>query len=259
MSELIEIVEIIKNGARDIILPAFGKVQASIKADGSLVTQADLDMSQHIKSVLAERWPNIVFLSEEMTPEQHAALMKTSKPLWVLDPLDGTTNFASGIPVFAVSLALIENGTVKFGVVYDPVRDECFTAEKGKPAQLNGTDICKPVVPENFQQSVAVIDFKRLSLALRQKIIAEVPYRSQRNFGSGALDWCWLAIGRGHIYLHGRQNAWDYIAGQMILQQAHGQCCTLEGQAVFDGKLSASSVIAAATPELFEQWRSYLI
>lgn len=258
MPALEELIKIVRENAREILLPAFGQVQARTKADGSLVTKADLDMSQRIQEILQEKYPAVEFLSEEMSHEEHLALIKTSKPLWILDPLDGTTNFANGIPFFAVSLALIENAEVKFGIIYDPIRDECFTAEKNQPSRCNGELISRPVVPEKLKDCVATIDFKRLTLDLRTKIVEEIPYTSQRSFGSGALDWCWLAMGRGHIYLHGRQNVWDYIVGQMILQQAHGKCCKLDGAVVFSGEFKASSAVAAATPELFEQWCDWL-
>jgi len=258
MVEVSELVEIIKQGGKEILLPAFGKVTAQTKADGSLVTQADLDMNCYVEGRLKAEWPHILFLSEEMSAQDHKALLETKQPLWIFDPLDGTTNFANAIPIFSVSLALVEDGKVSFGIVYDPIRDECFTAEAGKKSQLNGEEILKPSTPSKLQDTVAIIDFKRLSDSLASKIVKKIPYTSQRSFGSGALDWCWLAIGRGHIYLHGRQNVWDYIAGQMILQQAHGKACSLEGESVFNGQFKANSVVAATTTELFEQWRNWI-
>ena len=254
-----ELVEIITTSAKNILLPAFGKVSSHAKADGSLVTQADLDMHTQVETSLRQRYPDIRFLSEEMPAEIQQRLMRSNEPLWVLDPLDGTSNFAYGIPIFAVSLALLQDGEVKLGIVYDPVREECFSVRSGEKSQINGQDIPLPVVPDSLDKTMAIIDFKRLPAHLSDRIVNDMPYASQRSFGSGALDWCWLAAGRGHIYLHGRQNVWDYVAGQMILKHAYGDCCTLEGGPVFHGQLNASSVVAATTPALYQDWRSYII
>lgn len=258
MPEINELISIIKQNAQEILIPLFGKVQARQKADGSLVTQADLSMSKQVGDALSEKWPDIRFLSEEMSQQEQDMLINSKQELWILDPLDGTTNFANGIPFFAVSLGYINSGKLQLGIVYDPIRDECFTTQHEKASQLNARDIPIPSVPESLAETVAVIDFKRLGKDLRTRIIDEIPYTSQRSFGSGALDWCWLALGRGHIYLHGRQNVWDYIVGQAVLSGAHGTCCNLAGEDVFNGQLKPNSAVAAATPALFEQWCSWL-
>ncbi|MDH5512772.1 MAG: inositol monophosphatase, partial [Gammaproteobacteria bacterium] len=133
-----ELRELVSNAAREVLMPLFADVIRHIKHDGSVVTEADVSMQQRLKSDLARLWPQYDFLGEEMPGHEHEQLTTDlEKGLWCVDPLDGTSNFATGIPYFAVSLALIINGRQELGLVYDPVRDECFMACRGQGARLN--------------------------------------------------------------------------------------------------------------------------
>ncbi len=89
-------------------------------------------------------------------------------------------------------------------------------------------------------------------------IIRETPYGSQRSFGSVALDWCWIAAGRGQLYCHGSQNIWDYAAGHLILDEAGGRSCTFDNETVLIPRVVKRSALAATTPELFSQWKAFL-
>lgn len=245
--------------AREELLPRFeAGAGRRFKADGSLVTEADHALQRRLAEALQERWPGYAVLGEEMSPdEQKEALTHAGTALWCLDPLDGTSNFASGLPFFSVSLALIANEQTLLGWVYDPVRDECFTAETGKGAWLNGL----PLTPQprtTLAECLAVVDFKRLAAAMARRLAECPPYRSQRSFGSVALDWAWLAAGRYQIYLHGRQSPWDYAAGALILSEAGGCSKTLAGKPVKPCRLEPCSVVAASDAELNEQWMSWL-
>ena len=128
-----------------------------------------------------------------MSSEQQQQLLN-SKAVWCLDPLDGTSNFASGIPFFAVSLALIENQQTSLGLIYDPIRKECFSAIKGEGCWLNGARVSS-VNNEStgeLRQMIAVVDLKRLLKPPYKGLLAAIcekhPYRSQRNFGSCLLQ-----------------------------------------------------------------------
>jgi myo-inositol-1(or 4)-monophosphatase len=250
---------IIRQLAQREIMPRFNRVSYSFKADGSLVTEADTAMQSAVIMALGENWPEYRLLGEEMDPGQHQVLLeKNNGGLWVLDPLDGTTNFASGIPVFSVSLALLINGEVELGLVYDPLRDESFSAIRGQGAWLNEQPLKPQVERQSLDQCIAQVDLKRLPAELATRLASEHPFASQRNFGSGALDWCWLAAGRSQLYVHGGQKLWDYVAGYLILQEAGGRATTLEGETLFNHSLQPRSVAAAITPQLQALWLNYL-
>ena len=249
---------IIRQVANEEILPRFNKISYSIKADGSLLTEADLAADQRIQKSLLENYPEISFLSEEMELEQQQELLQTADQLWCLDPLDGTSNFAAGLPLFATSLALIKNGEVVIGITYDPVRDEMFSALKGQGAFLNGSRLnCKPS-GFSLDKAVAIVDLKRLKPKLAQQLMTNAPYKSQRNLGACVLEWAWMAANRGHAYLHGGMKLWDLAAGTLILGEAGGYASTLEGETVFRASMTPRSVAISPDKELFSQWMAYL-
>jgi len=259
MNEYEAILDRVKNivaeCASDEIMPRFERVAAAVKQDGSVITEADLAMQNRVKTALQLSWPEIGFVGEEMSPEeQQQQFTQSQHGVWILDPLDGTSNFAAAIPFFSVSIALIKNGEVILGLVYDPVRDEMFSAVKGQGAYINNQPLRAKPYSLPLQKSIGVIDFKRLHKDLANRLAQSPPYASQRSFGSVALDWCWIAAGRGHVYLHGNQKLWDYAAGWLILNEAGGYSCTLEGEVVFTGQLQSRSAVAAAHKSLFEEW-----
>ncbi|SIN85558.1 myo-inositol-1(or 4)-monophosphatase [Sulfurivirga caldicuralii] len=236
------------------LLPRFRHVTAEKKADGSLLTEADGAMQRACQRFLHDNWPQLAFVGEESTPAAQQAALQSDTGCWVLDPLDGTTNFAHGCPLFATSLALVQGGEVVLGLVYDPVRDELFTARKGQGATLNDTPIRVNTAVDQLKETLALIDFKRLPKPLAARLATEAPYASQRNIGAVVLDWCWIAAGRAEIYAHGGQGLWDYAAGHLILHEAGGVSATLDGEAVFNGTLNKRSAVAAASPELLQQF-----
>lgn len=251
---------IIKNLAEQEIMPRYNRVVFEFKADGSLVTEADTAMQHAVIEALNKLWPECALLGEEMSEQQQQTLLDSndSSGLWVLDPLDGTSNFASAIPIFSVSLALIQQAEVRLGLIYDPVRKECFSAIKGQGAWLNGHKLKLQIDTSSLNQCIAQVDFKRLPLAMASQLAAKHPYASQRNFGSGALDWCWLAAGRSQLYLHGGQKLWDYLAGQLILSEAGGIAETFEGDAIFKNQLIPRSVVASVNQELLDKWKAVI-
>lgn len=256
--ELNLIKEIVLNAAKQELLPRFAKVEREHKTDGSFVTEADYAVHNRLTEQLSSHWPEFVLLSEEMTSMQQQQALSSGQPVWCLDPLDGTSNFAAGIPYFAVSLSLIQNGRIKLGLIYDPVRDECFVSQENAVSELNNRALNLKPSGIDIKQTSAIIDFKRLSDQLACRIIKEKPFSSQRNYGASALDWCWLAAGRGHLYLHGKQNIWDYSAGYQIFTNAGGYACTLEAETVFSNSLQPRSVIAATDELLFKQWKNWV-
>lgn len=249
---------IVKKAAIEELLPRFTTVSAELKSDGSIVTEADLSMQNRLQKELLDVFPDTTLLSEEMSIDEQRAALDSGQAVWCLDPLDGTSNFAAGIPYFAVSLSLIQNNEVIMGLVYDPVRDECFYADKNTPAMLNNNKLELVDDIKDISRAIAVVDLKRLESKLSIRLVQEQPFASQRNFGASALDWCWLAINRGQLYLHGKQNIWDYSAGHFIFQKAGGVSSTLEGESVFNNKLEGRSVVAAVNKFLFENWFKWI-
>lgn len=232
---------------------------ATRKRDGSWVTQVDLDIQHGLQSWLERHYPETGFLGEEMSPEHQQAALAEDRPVWVLDPLDGTSNFRMGLPAYATSLALLEHGQPVFGVVHDPCRNETFSAQRGAGAQLNGAPL--KLAPDDtppLREALAGVDFKRLPKALATRLANTPPYASQRSIGSIALDWCWVAAGRFAVYVHGRQNLWDYAAGQLILSEAGGCLATLTGPASDTLDLRPRSAVCAASPDLMREWQAWL-
>ncbi|MHB8551405.1 MAG: inositol monophosphatase family protein [Acidiferrobacterales bacterium] len=260
-TDLVFLRRLVREIARSELIPRFAGVRGQTKSDGSAVTEADLAMQDRLREALARHWPDIGFFSEEMTGEEHERLIAGQKgALWCLDPLDGTTNYVCGLPFFAVSLALLVENMPHIAVVYDPMRDECFSAMRGAGAWLNERTIIRtrPSLPTAMGGCIAVVDFKRLDGKLGARLASSPPFRSQRNFGSSALEWCWLAHGRFHLYLHGGQKLWDYAAGSLVLAEAGGRSLTLDGEPVFAMDSSARSVVAAQDASLFETWSKWL-
>ncbi len=250
--------QIITTAACEELLPRFADVQRSIKVDGSFLTEADLAVQARISQALKEHYPDTAFLGEEMTTEEQHELLTNSDSLWCLDPLDGTSNFAVGTPYYAISLALIERGVPMLGIVYDPNRDEYFVGIRGQGAWLNDAPLRIMPADLPLSQSTALIDFKRLPKSLSMNLVNHQPYASQRSYGSVALDWCWLAASRVHVYLHGASNIWDYAAGLLIFSEAGGVSSTLEGEAIYSNDLSKRSSVGALDQATFDEWTDWL-
>lgn len=259
MELLKQVEELAVSVAKKTILPHFSFVPATLKSDGSWVTDIDI----RAQTALAEglvKLADLPVLSEEMTAiQQQAVIDAESADYWCVDPIDGTSNFVCGVPYWCVSIALIVAGEVKLGVVYDPNRDECFSASDSSAAAVNRRPLPtdKPMSITELNQCLGLIDFKRLSPVAAARLATDPPYRSQRSFGASALDLCWIGAHRCHLYLHGKQQLWDHAAGSVILKQAGGQAETFEGEAVFQNNLQARSVLAASTELLMRKWKTY--
>ena len=259
LPELPDLIALIKAAAQQELVPRFARIKQHFKDDGSIITEADRAMQAALHEQFQTRWPDIAFLGEEMpAAEQTRILAEARNGVWVVDPLDGTSNFSLGIPFFAVSIALVSSGVIRLAVVYDPLRDECFSAQQDEGAYLNGERLDLRRCMHVRHMSTGLVDFKRLPKSLAVKLATEPPYKSQRSFGSVALDWCWLAAARGDVYVHGKQNLWDYVAGQLILSEAGGYAATLQGEPVFNGTLKPRSAVLAVNEHLFESWLAYL-
>lgn len=253
----------LREAAREHIVARAADPQARLKDDGSWVTDADLAMQRHVQARLAERWPAVPLLGEEMRAERQHALMQAEAAdphgpgMWVLDPLDGTSNFTAGLPAFGPSLAWVQAGRVRLGLVLDVMRDELFDAALGHGARMQARALRCPGAPR-MQRAIACVDFKRLPERLAARLATAPPYASQRSLGSVALDWCWVAAGRFHLYVHGAQGLWDYAAGSLILSEAGGSSQTLQAEPVYDNSLDKRSALAAVDAALLRDWAAWV-
>lgn len=266
--KLTSLTEIVVGVAREMGLHEGARLQAEVKEDGSYVTRIDIETQRNLTERLHTRWPNSKVLGEEMDFEEQSRVLRDAESsgednadtcvgVWCIDPVDGTTNFSLGFPFYAVSVALVDRHGPRLGVVYDPCRDECFAAERGVGAWLNGKSLSTSSDME-LRECMACVDYKRLVSRLSERLVRSAPFRSQRHLGSSALEWCWLATGRIQVYIHGGQKLWDYSAGVLILREAGGAACTLEGAEIRCNTLTKRSVIAASSEALLKNLHSWI-
>lgn len=209
----------------------------------NLVTQADTEAEALIWDILKEGLPESLLLAEEAHSSQNMFAPK----LWIVDPMDGTNNFAHCIPHFSVSIAYAESGLVKAAVVYDVSRGELFSAEIGRGAYLNGEKISVSTRAKLSEAMVAMGFYYDRGEILEKTLQAihdlfKSNIQGIRRFGSAALDLCWVACGRYDAYFEYMLSPWDYAAGMLILQEAGGVITDREGN---EFKLDSRSVICS--------------
>jgi len=255
-----DLIDILEQAGRDIIMPAFAQaVQSQAKSDGSLVTTTDLACQAYIGQRLLQLDASIAMLGEEMTElDQLSLLTGHTGAIWCLDPLDGTTNFAASLPCFALSLALIRQGKPVMACIHDPVRQETFTAERGLGACLNGKAV-HAAGASALSNTVGFIDFKRLPAAIATAFACKPFYRSQRNIGSCALEWAWLAVGRAHFIIHGDEKIWDFAAGSLIAAEAGCIVSDFADRPFFPTTRLSSPVLATCNSDLHASVKHLLL
>jgi myo-inositol-1(or 4)-monophosphatase len=199
----------------------FGHQQQAIHAKSTptdLVSEADVAAEDAIREVLASLRPGDAILGEEGGASEGEGDLR-----WIIDPLDGTINFLFGIPVFAVSVACEDSSGGLVGVVLDPIRDECFTAVRSGPAQLNGADIVASE-RDNLSQALVATGFgyEASIRSVQADVLARVlpRVRDIRRAGAAALDLAWCACGRYDAYYERGVKPWDVAAGGLIAERA---------------------------------------
>ena len=254
--------DLLRAAAAAEFMPRARHPATAAKADGSIVTAADAAIQEHLTRALERDWPGIPLLGEEMTPAAQRHLLDSATAgVWVLDPLDGTSNYAGGFPACAISLALLRDGEAVLGAVLDPQRDECFCASRGGGAWCNGRPIAPYAPGSELADCLAMIDFKRLPPQRIAPLFRPGGFRSQRNLGAAALEWCWLAAGRFQLYLHGGQRLWDHAAGRLIATTAGAPSRAYRplGLAPAEGAdLEPRLFVAAATAALLPSWLAFI-
>jgi myo-inositol-1(or 4)-monophosphatase len=193
-----------------------------------LVTEIDHRSEEFIISEIRREFPHHRIIAEESGEADGSDCCG-----WIIDPIDGTVNYAHGIPFFCVSIAYVENGRVKFGVVYDPLRDECFQAELGLGATLNGQPI-KAASTADLGNSLLATGFPYDIRTNPENNLDHYSYfslrtRAVRRLGSAALDICYVACGRFDGYWESSVESWDIAAGTLIAEEAGARVTNMDG------------------------------
>jgi len=228
-----------------ILMKYLGKIKSiDYKGEINLVTEADRRSEEVILNIIKDNYPDHRILAEETGESGNSSPFK-----WIIDPLDGTTNYAHGYPCFCVSLAVEHEEEVIYGAVYDPVKDELFTAEKGKGAFLNGKEI-KTSSTKQLDQSLLCTGFP---YDVRDDMDSNIldfrtflmKAQAVRRDGSAALDLCYTAAGRFDGFWEQKLFPWDVAAGGLLVTEAGGKLSNFKGEnfSIYDNEIVASNGI----------------
>ena len=252
MEELLKLIKETKKIAAD----AESAHDVTVKGLADFVTRVDMGVQEFLKPRLAKLYPDIQFMSEEKDNSE----IDPSGKVWILDPIDGTTNLIHDYKMSAVSLGLVDNGEPIMGIVYNPFSDELFYAEKGKGAFLNGTPIHVTKADTLAKSLVSVgtspyrKDLADENFELIKKFFVEC--EDIRRCGSAALDLCYLACGRVDGFFEKNLKPWDYAAGIAIVREAGGRVTDLAGN---EPSYSVPSDICASNGRIHESMIDILI
>ena len=213
--------------AGNILIKDFREVenlQVSKKGIGDFVTSADLSSEKAIIKILQKGYPKIEIMSEETNSETN---LNKHEKMWIIDPLDGTLNFLHGLPHFAISMAFMVNEEIISGIIYDPIKDELFWAEKGIGAFLNGKRIRVSARSQLKDALVSTgIPWKGMESSHKNylKILENIMKSSSgiRRYGAAALDLAYVAAGRYDAFWEFNLKTWDIAAGALIVKEAGG-------------------------------------
>ncbi|WP_273888944.1 inositol monophosphatase family protein [Rubrobacter naiadicus] len=214
--------------AGEVLRAGFGRGgKVRYKGEVDLVTETDEESERLIKEALLGAFPTYGMLAEES-----GQTAGEDEARWIVDPLDGTINFAHDLPIFAVSIALQRGDDLVLGVVYDPMRDELFTARRGEGAFLNG----KPITPTKTGELIHALlatgfPYDRSELPEALELFGRFASRTRsiRRLGSAAIDLCYVACGRLDGYYERGVWPWDVAAGALILEEAGGRVTDYRG------------------------------
>jgi myo-inositol-1(or 4)-monophosphatase len=234
-------------------------IQVEFKTSASdLVTEKDREIEQFFACKVNEYFPDHMILGEEGTVENQEYIFNDAQ-VWVIDPIDGTTNFVNQKMNFAISVAFYDKGEPVIGIVYDPMKDELFSALKGQGAFLNDEKI-EPLKTANLQE--ALISVNSLWTVPNNKVDEKKLFpivensRGIRYIGSAALEIAWISVGRLDAYIDFRLSPWDIGAGIVLLKELGGEATTLEGQEI---DMTNTSTTLFSRPGLGAEIRGYFI
>jgi myo-inositol-1(or 4)-monophosphatase len=246
--------EDLARGAGEILRGGFETgFRVKHKGETDLVTELDLKSEEFLVSRIRERFPSHQIVTEESGEHEGNPAHR-----WLIDPLDGTTNYSHGVPIYSVSLAYLSDGVVHRGVVYDPSLDACFSAERGTGAWMNGSEL-QVSSAKTLNESLLVTGFPydiRTNPANNLDHYAHFALRTHavRRLGSAALDLCYVAAGRFDGYWELSLSPWDLAAGALIVLEAGGKVTRLDGSADY---LAPPYSVLAGNPAIHAEMLEY--
>lgn len=246
-------VEAIVKNAKKFVMDKELRDSIKKKSEFDFVTQVDLMISTYIKEELFKIAPEIGFMSEE----EDCSELKSKR--WILDPIDGTTNLVFDYQMSSISLALLDNGKIQYGIVYNPYNDDVFTSIRGEGAYLNGNRIhC-----EDRDLSSCLVEFgagvTRKNESTEIFTIANEIFKTVldlRRICSSALAIAYIAAGRMNGYFEKKIKPWDYAAASLILEEAGGKMCDWNGA---DIQFDVPGGIICGSPKVFKYLKSKII
>jgi len=222
LQDRVALCQAVIRSAGELVLQGFrkGTGTASMKGPQDYLTETDAASEAHIRAVIAEHFPDDHFFGEEGGGN-------IGDRIWVVDPVDGTANFARGIPHFCISIAYVEAGQTQFGAIYNPALDELYFAELGKGATLNGRPIGAAGTDRFDAASVEMGWSTRVPNETYLTVMGNLLTlgTNVRRTGSGALALAYVADGRSDGYVELHMNAWDCLAGLLLVSEAGGAVC----------------------------------
>jgi myo-inositol-1(or 4)-monophosphatase len=242
LTKLRQLAESVAREAGSLLKSRVGKIKSvDYKSAFNIVTDVDKASEELIVKVIKATFPDDGFLAEESGEE----LSRKSKRRWIIDPLDGTTNYTHSYPFFAVSIGVEEDGVMVLGVVYNPMADEMFVAERGAGAYLNGEKLAVSK-ESSLDNSLLATGFPPDTLNNMQNNMESFKYLTShchgvRRDGSAALDLCFVAAGRLDGFWERKLAPWDVAAGSLIVEEAGGSVTNLEGGAM---ELASGHILA---------------
>ncbi|PKV67258.1 inositol monophosphatase family protein [Pontibacter ramchanderi] len=240
---------------------SFDRGRVELKGFNNLVSYVDKEAEKQLVEALRELFPEAGFITEEETDNTRGERFN-----WIIDPLDGTTNFTHGLPLYSVSVALLDGDEVVLGIVYEINKDECFYATKGHGAFLNDSPI-QVSAAEGLKDSLIATGFPYYEFGLTQQYLQVLgafmgKSHGVRRLGSAALDLAYVAVGRFEGFFEFNLNAWDVAGGAIIVQEAGGHVSkfTAGGDYVFGREIVASNgkIHHEMLDTIAEHWKEQL-
>ncbi|MFX1537480.1 MAG: inositol monophosphatase family protein [Promethearchaeota archaeon] len=251
-SKELESAKNIAKAAGKAVLELYGKTVIEYKQDRSILTKADLKSERLIRGNLTKDFPNDLVLGEELGLSRGKNQEQASNRMWVVDPLDGTTNFAIRNPFFCVTISLVQDDEPILGTTYFPFQDELFWAEEGEGAFLNGKQI---FVNEDLEPKTCVLTFchgrDSKSIETVGKLFTHFkPINNKfRQIGAAALELAYVACGRTGTYFMPGVTPWDVSAGVVLVKEAHGRVTDLVGK-----EFTTQSTTLLASTQTLHPW-----